>query len=220
MFTGLVEGVGRVTRVQRFKGDMRLVVEPPFDASGCVPGESVSVDGVCLTVTGLHGGALHMDVSGETLSRSTLTGLHQGSLVNMERALRLADRLGGHMVSGHVDGVGTILKMEPAERSWLIRIGMGAALSRYTVEKGSIAVDGVSLTINRCGEDYVELNIIPQTGKETTLLKKRVGDPVNIETDMIGKYVEKFFSTARTPSQDKPASGIDRDMLRRHGFGD
>lgn len=220
MFTGLVEGVGRITRVQRLGEDMRLVIEPPFDSAACVPGESVCVDGVCLTVTGLHGGALYMDVSGETLSRSTLGNIRQGSRVNVERALRLSDRLGGHLVSGHVDGVGTIVKMEPAQRSWLIRIGMDERLSRYTVEKGSIAVDGVSLTINRCGEDHVEVNIIPQTGKETTLLKKRVGDPVNIETDMIGKYIERFLLRAHRPPQDKPASGIDGDMLRRHGFGD
>jgi riboflavin synthase len=138
----------------------------------------------------------------------------------MERALLLTDRLGGHLVSGHVDGIGKILKKETQQRSWVLRIGIDEKLSRYTIEKGSIAVDGISLTINRCEKRFFDINIIPQTGRETTLLKKKVGDPVNIETDMIGKYVEKFFSGRRSTGDRNEGSGIDMEMLIRQGFGD
>ena len=154
---------------------MVLSVQPTIPMQDCRIGDSIAVDGVCLTVTGIGGQMLSMDVSGETLSRSTLGMRKQGDAVNLERALRLSDRLGGHLVAGHVDGIGRILRMEPRQRSWLLIIGIDRELSRYTIDKGSIAVDGVSLTINRCGEDFVELNIIPQTGRETTLLNRRVG---------------------------------------------
>ena len=140
--------------------------------------------------------------------------------VNLERSLRLADRLGGHLVLGHVDGVGKILRKEQRQRSWVLKIGVDEPLSRYIIEKGSIAVEGVSLTVNRCGNESFEVNIIPQTGKETNLLKRKTGDLVNIETDMIGKYVEKFLRREQVPGGRAPTSGIDEEMLRKHGFGD
>jgi riboflavin synthase len=124
------------------------------------------------------------------------------------------------LVSGHVDGLGKILRVESRERSWLIRIGAAPELMRYIVEKGSVAVDGISLTVNRCDARSFDVNIIPQTGKETTLLKRHAGDSVNIETDIIGKYVEKLFPEDRDPSLKKPATGIDRELLRKYGFGD
>ncbi|MGD9033671.1 MAG: riboflavin synthase, partial [Desulfobacteraceae bacterium] len=151
---------------------------------------------------------------------SNMIQLSPGDEVNLERALRLGDRLGGHLVSGHVDGVGKILKTEQKERSWLLRIGIDKALARYTIEKGSIAVEGISLTINDCQETYFEVNIIPHTAQETTISKKRVGDLVNIETDMIGKYVEKFFQKESASPQDKRSSLINEEMLRKYGFGD
>jgi riboflavin synthase len=145
--------------------------------------------------------------------------LKKGDEVNLERSLRLSDRLGGHLVSGHVDGVGIILKKESVQRSWLMGIQIDQSLSKYTIEKGSIAVDGISLTINRCQEGYFEVNIIPETSRQTTILKNKVGDRVNIETDLIAKYVERFFLKGRLPEKGKTSSGVDEEMLKRFGFG-
>jgi len=145
--------------------------------------------------------------------------LGQGDHVNLERALRFSDRLGGHLVSGHVDGLGKVLKKERKQNSWRLKIGMDEGLLKYTIEKGSIAVDGISLTINRCQNDAIEVNIIPQTGKETIILNKKVGDFVNIETDLIGKYVERFFMGDKTTAE-KRSRGIDRETLIKYGFGE
>jgi riboflavin synthase len=220
MFTGLIQGIGKVKEISRIQEDMRLTIAPLFDMSDCQIGESISVDGACFTVTGIKEKSFTMDVSGETLSRTTIGQLKPGDEVNLERALRLSDRLGGHLVSGHVDGMGKILKKELKQRSWLLRIGIPEELTRYTVEKGSVAVDGVSLTINRCQETYFEVNIIPQTAQETTILRKKVGDAVNIETDLIGKYVEKFFAKDGLSQEEKRSPVIDSEMLTKHGFGD
>ena len=220
MFTGLVEGIGKVKAVQRTGDEMQLTVTPLFPFSDCRVGESISVDGACLTVTAVSPEGFSADVSAETLARSTLGLLRRGREVNLERALRLGDRLGGHLVSGHVDGIGKILKKEARHRSWFLRIQVDQTASRYIIEKGSIAVDGISLTVNRCGEHFFEVNIIPQTGRETGLLKKRAGDPVNIETDLVGKYVEKFLGSDRSAMRDKSGLGIDTRMLIEHGFGE
>lgn len=218
MFTGLIEGIGKISGIRRTHDEMRVTITPLFNTSDCQLGDSVSVNGACLTVTEMREGALSMDVSGETLSRTTLGLLRLGDDVNLERALRLTDRLGGHLVSGHVDGIGKILKKEQVHQSWLIRIGIEEAISRYTINKGSIAVDGISLTINACEKDFFEVNIIPQTGMVTTLLTKKIGDPVNIETDLIGKYVEKLFSKGGAGQEERKASGIDFETLVKHGF--
>jgi len=220
MFTGLVQGLGKVKDIHRIREDMSLTIVPLFDISDCRVGESISVDGVCLTITGKQGKALTVDVSAETMSRSTLSQLSAGDEVNLERALRLSDRLGGHLVSGHVDGVGKILIKEQKERSWLFRIGIDRALGKYTIEKGSIALDGISLTINDCQDTYFEVNIIPQTARETTILRKKVGDLVNVETDMIGKYVEKFLKREKGAPKEGVSSIINEDMLKKYGFGD
>lgn len=220
MFTGLVEGRGKVKGIRRVKEGMALTIQPLYDMPDCQVGESIAVDGVCLTVTGVSEGAFTVDVSGETLSRTTTGTVARGQEVNLERALRLMDRLGGHLVAGHIDGVGNIVKMEARGPSWLMRIDIDEHLLQYTIEKGSIAVDGVSLTINRCGAGFFEVNIIPQTGRETTILKKRVGDAVNIEVDLIGKYVEKFLSKDSSERSRQKKGGIDRSMLIKHGFGE
>lgn len=216
MFTGLVEGIGRVKGIHRMGEDMVLTLLPLFDMKDAKIGDSISVSGVCLTVTRMSEAGFGVDVSGETLSRSTLGHLKQGDEVNLERALRVTDRLGGHLVLGHVDGVGRILSREQRQRSWGLRMGVDPGLSKYIIEKGSIAVDGVSLTVNRCTEKAFDVNIIPQTGRETTILKKRVGELVNVETDLIGKYVEKFLQRSREPQR----APIDEEMLKRFGFGD
>jgi len=218
MFTGLIEGLGKVSGIQRSRNEMRVSILPPFNATDCEIGESIAVNGACLTVTEIREGSLSMDVSGETLYRSTLRLLKVGDAVNLERALRLTDRLGGHLVSGHVDGIGTIVMKDPSGQSWVMRIRIEEGLSRYLIEKGSIAVDGISLTINACENDFFEVNIIPQTGTATTLLKKKTGDSVNIETDLIGKYVEKLLFRERPDRDDKKASGIDIETLVKHGF--
>ena len=219
MFTGLVEGIGEVKEISHVGGDATLAIQPLFEVSDIRSGDSVAVNGVCLTVTDIRKNIFRVDVSSETLSRSTMGQLSQGDRVNLERALRFSDRLGGHLVSGHVDGMGRILKKEQKQKSWLLRIGMDEGLSKYTIEKGSIALDGISLTINRCQDAFVEVNIIPQTGKATIILTKKVGDLVNVETDLIGKYVERFFIEGKA-SGPSGSTGIDKEMLTKFGFGD
>ena len=220
MFTGLVEGIGKITKINRTRGDMAFTIMPLFEMADRRVGDSISINGVCLTITSIKGDALSVDVSGETLSRTTMGQLKQGDEVNLERALRFSDRLGGHLVSGHVDGVGKILKKEYQQKSWLLRIGIDEGLARYTIEKGSIAVDGVSLTINCCQDTYFEVNIIPETARETNILKREVGDLLNIETDLIGKYVEKFFIKNKFSRGERRPSVVDQEMLKKYGFGD
>ena len=218
MFTGLIEGIGRVKGLTRVGEEVSLTILPLFDMSDAKEGDSVSVNGACLTITKIGEHGFIADVSGETLSRTNLGYLKTLDEVNLERSLQATDRLDGHLVLGHVDGVGRVLKREHKQRSWQLQIGLDPELSRYIIEKGSIAVDGISLTVNQCDDHGFEVNIIPQTGRETTILKKRVGDLVNIETDLIGKYVEKFI--LRDKSSQEKASPIDEEMLRKYGFGD
>lgn len=206
--------------VRRLRDDMALTITPLFQMTDSRVGDSLSVDGVCLTITEISEGALRMDVSAETVMRSTISILRQGDMVNLERALRLTDRLGGHLVTGHVDGVGKILKKESQNKSWLFKIGIDEALSRYTIEKGSVAVDGISLTINKCEKKFFDVNIIPQTAQETTLLRKKTGDLVNIETDLIGKYIEKFFLKDTLETKKEAKSAVNMEMLIKQGFGD
>lgn len=219
MFTGLIEGIGKINNVRFSGGDMNISIMPLFDMTDCRIGDSVAVNGVCLTVTEINDGLLMMYASEETTSRTTIGLLRQGSEVNLERALRLSDRLGGHIVSGHVDGIGKITQKKQVKQSWLIGVKINEKLSRYTIEKGSITIDGISLTINVCQKGYFEVNIIPETASSTTLLKKKAGDSVNIETDLIAKYIEKLFIKERAAENNNASSSINMEMLEQFGFG-
>ena len=218
MFTGLIEGIGRIKSVTKTGREMNLTIMPLFDMADSKIGDSISVDGVCLTITAFKDKILSMYASEETVSRSTMGRLREGDEVNLERALSLAGRLGGHMVSGHVDGVGRIIRKEQVQRSWLMRINIDKGMSRYVIEKGSIAVDGISLTVNSCKDDFFEVNIIPETAIITTILKKNVEDQVNIETDLIAKYVENFFKRDKESGKNTASGHISKEMLERYGF--
>ena len=212
MFTGLVEGMGKITEMRRMAEGLRLAVAPPFSVEELVLGESISVSGACLTVVAVKGRAFQTDVSPETLARSTLAGKKVGGRVNLERALRLGDRLGGHLVTGHVDGLGVLKERQQGPKHLVLSFEMPAELAPLVIEKGSIAVDGVSLTVNAVSDHSFAVNIIPFTAKDTTLADLAVGDQVSLETDIIGKYV------ARLLSPHKSKSGLTEEFLARHGF--
>jgi len=215
MFTGLVETTGIILRAERTDRDLRLTVRASLEPPELKIGESIAVDGVCLTVVRLQGEAFTVDVSEETVNRSTLGQRRQGDDVNLERALRLGDRLGGHLVSGHADGTGRVTARQRRGESVLFKVEIPPELSRYLIEKGSIAVNGVSLTVNRCEGRQFEVNVVPHTARATTFENLKVGADVNIEVDLIGKYVERFL-LQRTGSQS--TGGLDREFLARHGF--
>jgi riboflavin synthase len=215
MFTGLVEGQGVVLRIDKKRDKALLSIKPEFPWEERNLGESVAVNGVCLTATAWTGNS-SVDVSEETLTRSDLGKLKVGDQVNLERALRLSDRLGGHWVTGHIDGTGRIVQKELQENFFRLMISFPESLRPLIVEKGSIAVDGVSLTVNGVGEKDLELTIIPHTGAQTTLAEKKIGDEVNLETDLIGKYVYQFLS--RRKEDGLPKSMVNEDFLKEHGF--
>jgi riboflavin synthase len=200
MFTGIVAELGEVAGIERHGDAARLTIRGSTD--GVSPGESIAVNGVCLTVTGILAGTFTADVMGETLDRSSLGALTPGAPVNLERSVRLADRLGGHLVQGHVDGTGTVISRSPAAHWDQVRISLPADLSRYVVHKGSIAVDGISLTVSALGppgpgpggDSWFEVCLIPETLKRTTMGTKQPGDVVNLEVDVIGKYVERLMN--------------------------
>jgi riboflavin synthase len=217
MFTGLVEGQGVVVRVEKKRNNSLLGIRPGFPWEEKLLGESIAVNGVCLTATAWKGEIFSVDVSEETLSRSNLGRLHSGDLVNLERALRLSDRLGGHLVTGHIDGTGRIIEKVLQEQFLLFKISIPQAFRPLIVEKGSIALDGVSLTVNRIGEKEFELTMIPHTAAVTTLGRKKIGEEVNVETDLIGKYVYQFLSSRREDEAEKK-SKVDNEFLRKHGF--
>jgi len=190
MFTGIVEELGEVVSVE--PGPVtRLAIRGPLVASDAAGGDSIAVNGVCLTVTGVRDGTFTVDVVAETVSRSSLASLQSGSPVNLERSATLATRLGGHLVQGHVDGVGTLLERGPDA---VVRVGLPAQLSRYLVEKGSITVDGISLTVVEAAADSFTVALIPTTLARTTLGTTPVGGRVNLEVDVVAKYVERLLS--------------------------
>jgi len=198
MFTGIVEELGEVVYLADAGGDSAVIaVRGPVVTSDARHGESISVNGVCLTVIDNVDGVFTADVMGETLRRSSLGGLGPGSQVNLERAATVGSRLGGHMVQGHVDGVARIVAREPADEWEVLRFSLPGELARYVVEKGSITVDGVSLTVMAVTDDTFSVGLIPTTLKLTVLGAKAVGDLVNLEVDVIAKYVEKMLEARR-----------------------
>ncbi len=212
MFTGIIEAVGRIVRMERRGGDARLHIDTgPLDLTDVRIGDSIAVSGVCLTAVALPGDGFLADVSGESLSRTTLGELISGSRVNLEQALTPSTRLGGHLVSGHVDGIGTVTRFHQEARSWRLHIRAPDDLARYIAEKGSICIDGVSLTVNGVRDSEFDLNIVPHTLAHTTLDEYRVGRPVNLEVDIIARYLERLLSA-------RDDSGLSKTLLRQHGF--
>ncbi|MFB7866700.1 MULTISPECIES: riboflavin synthase [unclassified Streptomyces] len=193
MFTGIVEELGEVVAVEQLADASRFRLRGPVVTEGAQHGDSIAVNGVCLTVVEFGDGEFTADVMAETLKRSSLGALEVGSRVNLERPMAVGGRLGGHIVQGHVDGTGTILEREPSEHWEIVKVGLPAPLARYVVEKGSITVDGVSLTVVEVGDDWFTISLIPTTLALTTLGLKQSGAPVNLEVDVIAKYVERLL---------------------------
>lgn len=210
MFTGIIEDIGEIIEVERRTGLFRIGVKTRIPISEIKEGDSICVDGVCLTVTNVTSYAFFCDVSQETLKVSTLGEKKRGDKVNLERALKADGRFQGHIVTGHVECVGVIVDKKKVGESFIFEIKIPDEFTKYVVKKGSIAVDGVSLTVNDQSGNRFSVNIVPYTYSKTTIGIKRVGEKVNIETDIIGKYVERLLLREK--------KGIDYDFLFKHGF--
>lgn len=216
MFTGIIQAVGEIAKLQPKGHDLRVRVRTgKLDLSDVALGDSIAVSGVCLTVVELPGDGFWADVSAETLRRTVLGDAEQGTRVNLEKALIPSTRLGGHLVSGHVDGVGEVQARRDDGRSVHLRIQAPTALARYIAEKGSICVDGVSLTVNAVDGAAFELNIVPHTLQETTMSEYCAGRRVNLEVDLIARYLERLVLGDRAAA---PGAGITREFLAAHGF--
>ena len=223
MFTGIIAALGSVRRLTRRGEDALLEIETPLDLEDVRIGDSIAVSGACLTVTAKAGRVFTADVSAETLSRTTLKSLAAGDRVNLEKALRVGDPLGGHIVLGHVDGVGKIVEKIPHSGSLIFGFEIDAGMCRYVAIKGSITVDGISLTVNRCEKNRFYVNVIPHTIAATTLGFKKAADEVNIETDILARYLEKLVTGEGEPDGAAgpargPGGNVDLDMLARYGF--
>lgn len=215
MFTGLIEETGTVESIKKSVKSATISILAKKVLEDVKIGDSIAISGICLTVTHFVKGRFSVDVMAETLRRTYFGQIHSGERVNLERALRAGDRLGGHMVSGHIDGTGTILDRTEEDNAVWFSIGAPAEVLRYIIEKGSIAIDGISLTVANVTESSFSVSIIPHTLEETNLFWKKPGNPVNLECDMVGKYIEKLIThdTAQTPKKK-----IDLDFLADNGF--
>lgn len=213
MFTGIVEEVGSVKQVisGSNSGEIRIAASKVLE--GTKIGDSIAVNGVCLTVTSMDNGGFSADVMPETLRRTNLGYLKSGSPVDLERAMAADGRFGGHIVSGHIDGVGTILEMKQEENAVWVRIGAASQIIGLIIEKGSITIDGISLTVAKLGEKDFQVSIIPHTASETILLKKKPGDIVNLENDILGKYVKRLLGINK-PKESK----LTMEFLAENGF--
>ncbi len=214
MFTGIIEEVGTVRRVSTGAAYGTIDIQASTVLEGTKLGDSIAVNGVCLTVTSLLSDGFTADVMAETMRRSALGQLRSGSKVDLERAMAADGRFGGHIVSGHIDGVGTIREMKHEGNAVWVTITASAAILRGIVEKGSIAIDGISLTVAAVDDTSFSVSIIPHTGAQTILLDKKPGDPVNLENDIIGKYVQRFLE----PAPKAETSNITMEFLAKYGF--
>mgnify|MGYP000585882600 FL=1 len=225
MFTGIIEETGKIESVANGNKSAIITIIADKVLKGTKIGDSIAVNGVCLTVTSISGNKFTADVMAETLRRSSLGTLKHGSKVNLERAMAADGRFGGHIVSGHIDGTGTICSLEREDNAVWVEIETPDKLLKYIVEKGSIAIDGISLTVAKLTDDSFSVSVIPHTGEETTLLAKKPGDIVNLENDIVGKYVERlmnFNTSQKSPFDNKTAtstkSNITMDFLTENGF--
>ncbi len=220
MFTGIIESFGTIKRIESSGEGKVLTIGCDIDFAETSIGDSIAVNGACLTAVSLDGNSFKVDMAPETVDRTTFKNLTNGSRVNIERALKLSDRIDGHLVSGHIDGTGIISAIQQKSNAVIVRVEVSPELASDMIEKGSVAIDGISLTINRCSDNDFEVSIIPHTAKITTIGIKKVGDKINIETDMIGKYVKKILlkrSSKNDAFQDK-SQDISMELLARNGF--
>jgi len=221
MFTGIIEGFGIVKGLRKNGKGARITIESEFPLDDTKIGDSIAVNGTCLTPTTLTGRLFEADAAPETLSRTVIGDLKPGDKVNLERAMKATGRLDGHIVSGHVDGTGIIREKKVLSNAIVVRIEVPPELAYYMIEKGSVAIDGISLTINACTRNDMELSIIPHTESLTSIGFKKTGDRVNIETDVIGKYVERFTQVTKEEFTGKaagPSGGVSLGLLAEKGF--
>ena len=216
MFTGIVEEIGRVERIKHGQHSAVLTIHADTVLEGTKIGDSIAVNGICLTVTELFSHGFSADVMHETLNRSSLAGLTMGTPVNLERAMAADGRFGGHIVSGHIDGTGVITKIEQDDIAVWYTIRADRKIMKYIIEKGSVAIDGISLTIAKVTDNDFSVSLIPHTAKETVLGYKKTGDTVNLENDVVGKYIEHFLSFKEEP--ETKSSGITKEFLLKAGF--
>lgn len=219
MFTGIIEGLGTIRELAPAGEGRRMTVEADFVLDDTRIGDSIAVNGACLTAVSLSGRRFAVDIAPETIDKSTFRTAGIGDRVNLERALKLTSRLDGHIVTGHVDGMGRILSRERRSNAIIIEIGVPENLARYLIPKGSVAVDGTSLTVNTVSPGSFSISIIPHTAGLSTVGMKEVGAAVNLETDVVGKYIERFVTTGRSAAAEKaPAGGLDLGFLAQNGF--
>lgn len=215
MFTGIIEETGKIQKIEKSPLSAKLTIQCQKVLKGTKIGDSIAVNGICLTVTSLSPNAFTADVMAETLRRSSLSESAASSIVNLERAMAADGRFGGHIVSGHIDGTGTVTEIRQEEIAVWYAISAAPGLLRYIVEKGSIALDGISLTVASVSSQGFQVSVIPHTRQETALAAKRIGSLVNIECDIVGKYIEKFLSPQEA---DAPKSRLTESFLMEHGF--
>lgn len=216
MFTGIIESVGKIVNIEQIEGDARYTIDTnQLDMSDVKLGDSIACNGVCLTAIELHKHAYVADVSAESLKVTTLGSVQVGTKVNLEKALRLQDRLGGHLVSGHVDGVGKIVSITQEARSWRYKVKAPADLAKYIAQKGSICINGISLTINTVERDVFDVNIVPHTKKETTINELIIGSQVNLEVDLLARYLERMLNVN---SEEEQTPSLTKQKLAENGF--
>jgi len=220
MFTGIIEGSGTISGIKPSGQSRRMAIDADYELDNTKIGDSIAVNGACLTVVSFSGRRFEVDVSPETVVKTTLGKAKIGDSVNLERALRISDRIDGHLVSGHIDGIGTIKSIKTEENAIIITFNIPESVAYYIIKKGSVAVDGISLTVNECDHESFQVSIIPHTAKLTTFGFKKISDSVNVETDMIGKYVERFVTQSKVSGNEKETekSSVDMQFLVKTGF--